>query len=51
MSLDEWMRLTGVPMFRNRLEPDYLSRVPDFRADFVKTIHNMGKTGPFWTVG
>lgn len=51
MPLADWMRLVRLPMFHGRLQPDYLSRVPEYRAGFVKTIHEMGKTGPFWQVG
>jgi hypothetical protein len=51
MPLADWMTLVKVPLFRSRMHPDYLSRVPEYRAEFVSTIHEMGKTGPFWQVG
>ncbi|MCC6613094.1 MAG: hypothetical protein IT320_06415 [Anaerolineae bacterium] len=50
MSLAEWMRLVRVGLWRNRLQPDYLARVGEYRAEFLATVHEMGKTGPFWQV-
>ena len=51
MSLADWLQLANLPLFRNRLDIDYLSRVSEYRVGFVDTIHAMGKTGPFWQVG
>ena len=51
MLLAEWMELVKIPLFRSRLHPDFLARVPEYRAEFVTTIHGMGKTSPFWQVG
>ena len=51
MPLADWMELAKVPMFRSRMRPDYLARKPEYRAEFIDTIHGMGKTGPFWQVG
>jgi hypothetical protein len=36
------------PLFKNRLSPDYLSRVQDYAGEFIKTLQAMGKGGPFW---
>jgi hypothetical protein len=36
------------PLFKNRLAPDYLSRIQDYAGEFIKTLQAMGKDGPFW---
>jgi len=36
------------PLFKNRLAPDYLSRVPEYAEVFIKTLREIGKGGPFW---
>ena len=51
MPLADWMQLVNVGMFRNRMKPDYLARVGEYRAEFLATVYGMGKTGPFWQVG
>ena len=51
MPLADWMRLVNVGLWRNRMQPDYLARVGEYRAEFLTTVHQMGKTGPFWQVG
>ncbi len=35
-------------LFKNRLTPDYLSRIKDYAGEFIKTLQSMGKGGPFW---
>ena len=37
------------PLFRNRLEPDYLSRVHEYAAELLLSLKKLGKAGPFWT--
>lgn len=51
MPLADWMRLVRIGLWRNRMQPDYLARVGDYRAEFLATVHEMGKTGPFWQIG
>lgn len=51
MSLAEWMQLVNIEMWRSRMQSDYLARLGEYRAEFLKTIHKMGKTGSFWQVG
>jgi hypothetical protein len=51
MPLADWLQLVKVPFFRSRLQKDYLARKPAYRAEFINTIHSLGKTGPFWQVG
>ena len=36
------------PLFRKRREPDYLNRIDDYAGEFLKTLQEMGKGGPFW---
>jgi len=43
MPLADWALVFSGPLTRNRLEPDYLSRVQEYIA-----LHELGKTGPFW---
>jgi hypothetical protein len=50
MSLADWMRLVDIGLWRGRMQADYLARVPEYRAEFMTTVHEMGKTGPFWQV-
>ena len=49
MPVDDWARVFAGRMFRNRLDPDYLSRVAEYRTDFGKTlVGELAKTGPFF---
>ena len=36
------------PLFKNRLAPNYLSRLQEYSGEFLKTLQKMGKGGPFW---
>ena len=50
MPVEDWAKVFGGRMFRNRLESDYLSRLHEYRSDFVKTLFGeLGKTGPFFS--
>jgi hypothetical protein len=51
MPLADWMQLVEIGLWRSRMQPDYLARVPEYRAEFLATVHAMGRTGPFWQVG
>jgi hypothetical protein len=35
-------------LFKKRLAPDYLSRLQEYSGEFIKTLQEMGKGGPFW---
>jgi hypothetical protein len=38
------------PLFRRRLDADYLSRVDEYRADFGKVLlGDLGRSGSFFT--
>jgi hypothetical protein len=50
MPVEDWARLFAGPLFRERLEPDYLARSGEHRAEFAKTLFGeLGKSGPFWS--
>ena len=46
--LEDLLKLFSVGLFRRRLDPDYVSRLPEYRKEFVSTLVRMGKAGPFW---
>lgn len=49
MPLSSWAQAFSGPLHRNRLEPDYLSRVQDYAAEMFLLLKKLGKAGPFWT--
>jgi hypothetical protein len=49
MPLADWAQALSGPLFRKRLEPDYLSRVQEYAAEFFSALKKLGKAGPFWT--
>ena len=51
MPLADWLRLSELPLFRDRLGADYLARVPDYRAEFVATLRALSNNAFHWQVG
>jgi hypothetical protein len=51
MPLSNWATAFSGPLFRNRLQPDYLSRVSEYASEMILTLKKLGKEGPFWTPG
>ncbi len=51
MPLRDYARLFGGGMFRERLAPDYLPRIPQLACEWVATLIKLGKTGAFWRLG
>jgi hypothetical protein len=49
MPLPKWATVFSGPLMRNRLEPDYLSRVNEYASELLLSLKNLGKTGSFWT--
>jgi len=49
MPLSNWATAVSGPLFRNRLELDYLSRVEDYASELFLSLKKLGKAGPFWT--
>jgi hypothetical protein len=51
MPLDDWALAFSGPLFRKRLEPDYLSRAQEYSGALMATLQAAGKTGSFWMPG
>jgi len=49
MSLANWAKVLSGPLFRNRLQPDYLARVHEYASELFVSLKEFGKEGPFWT--
>ena len=49
MPLSNWALAFSGPLFRNRLEQDYLSRVKEYASEMLLSLKKLGKAGPFWT--
>ncbi|HUL30091.1 MAG TPA: hypothetical protein VLZ03_06505 [Thermodesulfobacteriota bacterium] len=48
MPLSNWATAFSGPLFKNRLELDYLSRVKDYASEMLLSLKKLGKSGPFW---
>lgn len=44
------LKLFSIPMFQRRLDPDYFSHLREYGAEWMKTLKEIGKTGPFWSL-
>lgn len=51
MPLANWALVFSGPLLRNRLQSDYLSRVPEYASELILALAKLGKKGPFWTPG
>ena len=51
MPLSNWAAVFSGPLCRNRLQPDYLSRINEYAAELLLSLKKLGKAGPFWTPG
>jgi hypothetical protein len=51
MPLSNWAQAFSGPLFRNRLEPDYLARVKEYAPELFLSLKKFGKAGRFWTPG
>jgi hypothetical protein len=51
MPLRDYAKLFGIPLFRERLEPDYVLRLPQLMVEFLTTLAGLGRTGSFWQLG
>jgi hypothetical protein len=49
MPLSNWATAFSGPLFKNRLEPDYLSRAEDYASELFLSLKKLGRAGPFWT--
>ena len=48
MPLSDWALVFSGPLFKKRLEPDYLTRVKEYAAELFLALKRLGKAGPFW---
>ncbi len=46
MPLSSWATAFSGPLFRNRLEPDYLNQVMDYASEVLLSLKKLGKAGP-----
>ena len=51
MPLADYATLFSTGLFRERLQADYLLRLPQFMPEWVTTLVKLDKTGPFWRLG
>ncbi len=49
MPVSSWATAFSGPLHRNRLEPDYLSRMHEYATEMFMALGKLGKAGPFWT--
>ena len=48
MPVADWAKVFAGPMFRNRNQDDYLSRIRKYAPVFQQTLTDLGKTGAWW---
>jgi hypothetical protein len=48
IKLSDLVTLFSISFFRRRLDPDYVSHVPEYMGEFFATLAAIGKQGPFW---
>lgn len=49
MPLSDWASVFGGYLCRNRLQPDYVSRVNEYASELLLSLKKLGKAGYFWT--
>ncbi len=49
MPLSNWAFAFSGPLFRNRLQPDYLARIQEYASEMFLSLKKLGKGGAFWT--
>ena len=48
MPLVAFLEVFSQPLFRERLAPDYVSRVPSLRGDLIATLARVSNNALFW---
>jgi len=48
ISLSDLVNWFSIDLFRRRLDPDYVTRYPEYGQGFVAKLMEMGKRGDFW---
>ena len=46
--LEDWAAVFSIDLFRRRLEPDYLSKMPAYAAGMREALTARGMTGPWF---
>ena len=46
--LPDIVKLFSGPYFKRRLDPDYFSHRFEYAGEMLRTLKEIGKTGPFW---
>ena len=46
--LEDWAAVFSIDLFRRRLDPDYLTKMADYRADMGKVLVERGMTGDWF---
>lgn len=48
--LPDLLKLFSVQMFRRRLDPEYFFHMREYVMEWITTLTEIGKTGPFWSL-
>jgi hypothetical protein len=48
MPVSDWAQVFSGPLFRNRLEPDYLDNSDQYFKEYQSSLRHFGKQSPFW---
>ena len=46
--LADWAAVFSIDLFRQRLDPDYLSKMTEYRAEMREVLEERGFTGPWF---
>jgi hypothetical protein len=48
ISLSDLVKLFSGSLFKRRMDPDYVSHMPEYRAEIVNDLQKLEKAGAFW---
>ena len=48
MPVSDWAQVFSGPLFRKRLEPDYLANSDQYIKEYQSSLRHFGKQSPFW---
>ena len=48
MPVTDWALVFSGPLFRNKLEPNYLDHAEDYLQQYHDDLHELGKASPLW---
>jgi hypothetical protein len=46
--VEDWAAVFSIDLFRRRLDPDYLSKMQNYRAEMRAVLEQRGMTGPWF---